>query len=29
MHFLGIGTFESCQVAQTLMKHVADVGEST
>jgi len=26
MHFLGIGTFESCQIAQTFLKHVADVG---
>ena len=29
MHFLGIGTFESCQVAQTFFKHVADVGQNT
>ena len=29
MHFLGIGTFESCQIAQTFLKHVADVGRNT
>jgi TPR repeat protein len=29
MHFLGVGTFESCQIAQTFLKHVADVGENT
>ena len=29
MHFLGIGTFESCQIAQMFLKHVADVGEIT
>lgn len=26
MHFLGVGTFESCHIAQTFLKHVADVG---
>lgn len=26
MHFLGLGTFESCQIAQMFLKHVADVG---
>jgi len=29
MHFLGVGTFESCQIAQTFLKHVADVGQNT
>jgi TPR repeat protein len=29
MHFLGIGTFESCHIAQTFLKHVADVGQNT
>ena len=28
MHFLGIGTFKSCQVAQAFMKHVAVIGEN-
>lgn len=28
MHFLGVGTFKSCQVAQAFMKHVAVVGEN-
>jgi len=26
MHLLGIGTFESCQIAQLFLKHVAEVG---
>lgn len=29
MHLLGIGTFESCQIAQIFLKHVADVGQKT
>eukprot|EP00347_Sterkiella_histriomuscorum_P014767 403359608 len=29
MHLLGIGTFESCQIAQLFLKHVADVGQNT
>ena len=29
MHLLGIGTFESCQIAQVFLKHVADVGLNT
>ena len=28
MHYLGIGTFKSCQVAQAFMKQVAYVGEN-
>lgn len=28
MHYLGIGTFKSCQVAQAFMKHVAVIGEN-
>ncbi|CDW82044.1 protein sel-1 homolog 1-like [Stylonychia lemnae] len=29
MHLLGIGTFESCQIAQLYLKHVAEVGQNT
>mmetsp|Transcript_4760 Transcript_4760/g.4417 ORF Transcript_4760/g.4417 Transcript_4760/m.4417 type:complete len:136 (-) Transcript_4760:400-807(-) len=29
MHFQGLGTFSSCEIASTLLKHVADVGEHT
>lgn len=29
MHYSGIGTYESCSLANTFIRHVAEVGEIT
>jgi len=29
MHYSGVGTYESCSLANTFIRHVAEVGEIT